>query len=93
VYPIPEQLVVPPTYMLYFVSNQFFTMDQLVINPIIVSVPTTIQIITNLPTHIPKGSNHQPLDGGQPKDSLKGSSLRGNLPGESPFNPPIGSFG
>jgi hypothetical protein len=42
----------------------------------------------NLPTHIPKGSNHQPPDGGRPRDSLGGDPL-----GEPPFNPLIGSFG
>jgi hypothetical protein len=45
--------------------------------PIIASLPTTIKVTTNLLTHIPKGSNHQPLDGGQPIDSPRGSSLRG----------------
>ncbi len=30
VYPIPEQLVVPPTYTPYYVGNQFPTMVQLV---------------------------------------------------------------
>jgi hypothetical protein len=37
-------------------------------------MPIIIQITTNLPTHTPKGSYHQPLDGGQPKNSLGGSS-------------------
>jgi hypothetical protein len=36
---------------------------------------------------------HQPLDGGQPKDSFGGSSLGGNLSREPPFNPLIGSYG
>jgi hypothetical protein len=57
------------------------------------SLPTIIQVITNLLTHIPRGSNHQPLDGRQLRDSPGGSSPRGDLPGEPPFNPHVGPFG
>jgi hypothetical protein len=56
-------------------------------------VTTTILVITILLTHIPKGFDHQPLNGGQPKDSPKGSSPRGDPLGEPPFNPLVGSFG
>ncbi len=56
-------------------------------------MPTTIQITTSLPTHIPKGSDHQPPNGGQPRDSLGISSHGGDPLKEPPFNPPVGSFG
>ncbi len=46
---------------------------QLIQQPVITSMPTTIQVTISLPTHIPIGSNHQPLDGRQ---------LGGNPPGE-----------
>jgi hypothetical protein len=39
---------------------------------VIALVPTTIHGSTNLPTHIPRGSNHQPQDGGQPRYSHGG---------------------
>jgi hypothetical protein len=39
------------------------------------------------------GFDHQPLDGGQPRDSPKGSSPIGDPLREPPFNPPIESFG
>jgi hypothetical protein len=96
VYPILGQPIVPPTYIPYSIGNQFPTTvqpmtskdRQLVQKPIIVLVPTTIQVTTSLPAYVPRGSAHQPLDGGQPKDSP-----RGDLPRERPFNRPIGSFG
>jgi hypothetical protein len=56
-------------------------------------VPTTIQVTTSLPTRIPKDFDRQPSDGGQPRDSPGGSSPKGNLLREPPFNPPIGPFG
>jgi hypothetical protein len=68
VYPIPEQPIIPPTYIPNFVGNQFPTVIQLVINkdkqPVTTSMPTTIQVITNLPTYVPRRSNHQTSDGG-----------------------------
>jgi hypothetical protein len=60
--------------------------------PVIVSVPTTIQVNTNLSTYVLKSSTHQPSNGRQPRDLLGGSSLEGDLLGGLPFNPPIGSF-
>jgi len=55
---------------------------------IIALVPTTIQVTTNLPTYVPKGFTHQPLDGGQP-----GDSPRRNPPKGPPFNPHVRSYG
>ncbi len=41
-----------------------------------------------LPTHVPKiNFVHHPPNGGQPKDSLGGSSLKWNPPKGPPFNP------
>jgi hypothetical protein len=68
VYPIPEQLVVPLTYIPNFIGNQFCTMVQIVISMdiqlvqqlVIASVPTIIQVISILPTYVPIRSNHQP---------------------------------
>ncbi len=53
----------------------------------------TIQVTTSLPTHIPGDFDHQPSNGGQPKDSPGGSSPKRDSPKEPPFNPPIGPFG
>jgi hypothetical protein len=97
VYPIFEQLVVPPTYIPYSIGNQFPIVVQLVTNkdrqlvqePITTLVSTNVQVITSLLTHIPKGSNHQPSNGTQPRDSFGGSSLGGN----SPREPLVGPFG
>jgi hypothetical protein len=66
---------------------------QLVQQPIIIPVPTTIHVTISLPTYIPKGSIHQPSDGREPRDSPGRSSHGGDLHGGPPFNPPIGSFG
>ncbi len=52
-----------------------------------------MHVTTSLPTHMPKGCDHQPLDGEQPRDSLGGNSPRGDLLRKPPFNPPIGPFG
>jgi hypothetical protein len=101
VYRIPEQPIVPPTYIPFLVGNQFPTVVQPLTNRdkqpiqqlVTVLVPTTIQVTTSLPTHIPRGCDHQPLDGEQPRDSPRGSSPRRNLLGKPPFNPPIGPFG
>jgi hypothetical protein len=41
--------------------------------PVIALILTIIQVTTNLPTYVPKGFTHQPLDGGQPRDSPKRS--------------------
>jgi len=41
-------------------------------------VPTNIQVTTSLPTHIPRGFDHQPPNGRQPGNSLGGSSLIGD---------------
>jgi hypothetical protein len=47
-----------------------------------------------LPTHVPRRNYvHHPLDGGQFGDSFGGSSLRGNPPRGSPFNPHVKSLG
>jgi hypothetical protein len=100
VYPVLEQHVVPSTYTLHFVGNQFPIMlqplncrDRQHVQHVIILVPTTIQVNTSLPTYISRGSTHQPLNGGQPRDSLRGSSPRGDPLGGSPFNLPIGSYG
>jgi hypothetical protein len=96
VYSIPEQPVVPPTYTPYFVGNQFLTMVQIVSNKdrqhVIAPISTILLDTTSLLTYITIGFIHQPLDGGQPRDSPRGSSLRGDL-SRGPFIPSIGSFG
>jgi hypothetical protein len=47
--------------MVQLVTNK----DKLLVQqPITTPVPTTIHVITNLPTYVPKGYAHQPLDGG-----------------------------
>jgi hypothetical protein len=56
-------------------------------------VTTTIQVITNSPTHIPKGFDQQPPNGRQLGDSPRGISPRADSLGEPPFNPAIGYFG
>ncbi len=55
-------------------------------------IPTIVQVNTSLPTHVFRGFTHQPSDGRQPKDSLGGSSYRGDPLGGPPFNPHVGSF-
>jgi hypothetical protein len=62
-------------------------------HPITTSMPTTIQVATSLLTYVPRLFDHQPLDGGQPKDSPKRSSFGGNLPRGPPFNRLVASFG
>ncbi len=87
VYPIIKQHVVPLTYIPYFVGNQFPIMVQLMTSKdkqpiqqlVNAPIPTTIQVITNLPTYVPRGSAHQPLDGRQLGDSL-GRNLRKGYP-------------
>jgi hypothetical protein len=61
--------------------------------PIITSISTIVCVTTGLPTYVPRGSARQPLDEGQPKDSLGGSSPRGDPLRGPPFNPHLGSFG
>ncbi len=56
-------------------------------------VPTTIHVNTSLPTYVPRGFVHQPLNGRQVGDSLGGSSLKGDPPRGPPFNPPVRSYG
>jgi hypothetical protein len=100
-YLVFEQLVVPPTYIPNSIGNQFPIMVQLVTSKdrqpiqqhVITSVPTTIQVTTNLLTYVPKCSNHQPPNGEQFADSPRGSSFRRDPLGEPPFNPPITCFG
>jgi hypothetical protein len=66
VYPVLEQHVVPPTYTPYSIGNQFPIMVQLVTNmdrqhvqqPITAPIPAIVQVITSLPTYVPKGSTH-----------------------------------
>ncbi len=101
VYPIPEQTIVLPTYTPYFVGNQFPTMVQLVISrdiqlvqqPITTPIPTIVHVITSLPSYVPRGFAHQPLDGGQPEDLHGRSSLGGDPLGGPPFNPLVKYFG
>jgi hypothetical protein len=59
---------------------------------VITLMPTTIQVTTNLPTYVPRHSDHQPPNGGQPKNWFGGSSPEGNPLGERPFNPLVASF-
>jgi hypothetical protein len=66
---------------------------QLVQKPIIAPMPTIVHVTSSLTIHIPKGSDHQPSNGGQLGDSPRGSSSEGDLLKEPPFNPPIGSYG
>jgi len=101
VYPVLEQPVVLPTYTPYCIGNQFLTMVQLVISkdiqlvqqPVIAPIPTIIQVTTSLLSYVPRGSAHQPLDGGQPGDSLGRNSLGGDPLGGPPFNPHVRFFG
>ncbi len=46
-----------------------------------------------LPTYVPRGFTHQPLDGGQLWDSSTGSSFERKPHGGPPFNPLVGSYG
>ncbi len=99
-YPVLEQHVVPSTYTLHFVGNQFPIMlqplncrDRQHVQHVIILVPTTIQVNTSLPTYISRGSTHQPLNGGQPRDSHGKKSFKGNSLKEPPFNPHVGSYG
>jgi hypothetical protein len=59
---------------------------------VIASMLTIVQVTTSLPTYVPKHFDHQPLNGRQPKDSPRGSSLRKDFPKEQTFNPHVGSF-
>jgi hypothetical protein len=59
---------------------------QLVQQFVIASMLTTTHVNTNLPNYIPRGFDHQPPNGGQPRDSLGGSSPKGVRLGEPPFN-------
>jgi hypothetical protein len=47
-----------------------------------------IQVTTSLPTYVPRGSTHQPPDGGQSRNSLGGNPSR-----KPPFNSHVGSYG
>jgi len=68
VYLILEQPIVPPTYIPFFIGNQFPIVVQPVTSkdkqhvqqPVTTLVPTIVQVTTSLPTHIPIGSitNH-----------------------------------
>jgi hypothetical protein len=51
-------------------------------------MPTTVQDTISLSSHIPRGFDHRPPNGGQLGDSLGGDPL-----GEPPFNPHVGYFG
>jgi hypothetical protein len=72
VYLILEQHVVPLTYIPKSIGNQFFIVVQPMTNkdkqpiqqPVITSMPTVIQVTANLPTYVPRYSDHQPLDEG-----------------------------
>jgi hypothetical protein len=55
-------------------------------------MPNIVHVSTSLPTYIPKGFDHQPLDGRQPRDSLGGSSPKGGLLREPSFKLHVGSF-
>jgi hypothetical protein len=61
--------------------------------PIIASVPTIVHVTTNLPTYVATRSNHQPLDGGQPGNSLGGSSSKRDPLGKPPSNILVAYFG
>jgi hypothetical protein len=50
---------------------------------------TIVKVTTSLPTYVPTCSTHQPSDGGQPRDSPRGSSPKG----KPHFNPNVGSYG
>jgi hypothetical protein len=98
VYPILEQLVVPPTYTPHSIGNLFIIVVQPVTNKdrqyvqqkIITAIPTIEHVNTNLPTHVPRGFAHQPPNGSQLGDSHGGSSSGENLLGRPPFNPSVG---
>jgi hypothetical protein len=55
-------------------------------------VPTTIQVNTSLLIYVPTSFVHQPLDGGQPRDSPGRNSPKGYPPRGPPFNPLVGLF-
>jgi hypothetical protein len=67
---IVPNVFVPPTYIPYFIGNQFPTMVQPMTNKDrqhvqqLVNAPflTTIQVSTKFPTYVPRGFTHQPLD-------------------------------
>ncbi len=52
-----------------------------------------LNMSTSLPTHVPKGFTHQPLNGSQLGDLHGGSSPREDMPRGPSFNPFVGSFG
>jgi hypothetical protein len=54
---------------------------------------TIMQVITSLPIYVPRGFAHQPPDGGQPRDSPRGSSPKGDMLREPHVNPRVGYFG
>ncbi len=100
-YIVLEQPIVPRTYILNFIGNQFPTTIQLVTSKdrqlvqqlVTTSMPTTIQVTTSLPTYVPICSNHQPPYRKQFGDSLGRSSTEGDLLRKPPFNPIVASFG
>jgi hypothetical protein len=79
-YPILEQLVVPPTYTPHFIGNLFLIVVQPVTSKdkqyvqqhVITPIPTIEHVNNNLPIHVPGDSTHQPLDGSQLGDSHVG---------------------
>ncbi len=97
VYPVPEQPIIPLTYIPNYIGNQFPIVDQLMTSKkkqhVTALLPTIVQITTSLPTYVPKGFDHQPPDGKQLGDSPRGCLPRGDQLGKPPFNPPIASFG
>jgi hypothetical protein len=56
-------------------------------------MPIIVHVTTNLPTYVPKHFDHQPPNGGQPRDSPGSNSPKRNPPGKPPFNPHVASFG
>jgi hypothetical protein len=69
------------------------SMDRRHVQLVTMPLPTIISVNINSPTYVPRGFTHQPLDGGQPWDSPKGSFSRRHPLGGPPFNPLVGTFG
>jgi hypothetical protein len=52
----------------------------------------SLHLPIGLPTYVPKGFAHQPLDGGQLGDSFGKSLHGGYMFGRPPFHPPFGCY-
>ncbi len=74
--------------------QQVTSMDREPIQQFVVAVVLTTRCVTdNLPTCVPIGSTHHPLDGGQLGDSPRGSSHGRDMLERLLFNPHVGTFG